>query len=218
MRFLGIDFGEKRIGLAISDPAGRLALPLTTLERRNDRSALRQIAEIAQREGVERLVLGVPAALAACSWWTLQRPYKGYEGTEARVLIPPGTGTGRILQILQRDGVIADARLARVYMIYKGEPKLQAGEYAFRGELTTAQVLGKLARGQTVGRTLTIIEGLTLEEIADQLAHQGFGRREVFLDLMRSPRLIADLDPDAPDLEGYLFPETYSFAVGAGEK
>ena len=63
MRFLGIDFGEKRIGLAISDPAGRLALPLTTLERRNDRSALRQIAEIARQEGVERLVLGEPVDL-----------------------------------------------------------------------------------------------------------------------------------------------------------
>jgi putative Holliday junction resolvase len=63
MRFLGIDFGEKRIGLAISDPAGRLAVPLTTLERRNDRSALRQIAEIARREGIERLVLGEPVDL-----------------------------------------------------------------------------------------------------------------------------------------------------------
>jgi len=63
MRFLGIDFGEKRIGLAISDPEGRLAVPLTTLERRNDRSALRQIAEIAQREGVGRLVLGEPVDL-----------------------------------------------------------------------------------------------------------------------------------------------------------
>jgi UPF0755 protein len=168
--------------------------------------------------GILLLLLLVPAALAAWSWWTLQRPYKGYEGPEAKVLIAPGTGTARILQILQRDGVIADARLARVYLIYKGEPKIQAGEYAFRGELTTAQVLGKLVRGQTVGRTLTIIEGLTLEEIAEQLAHQGFGRREVFLDLMRSPRLIAGLDPDAPDLEGYLFPETYSFAVGASER
>ncbi len=168
--------------------------------------------------GILLLLLLVPAALAAWSWWTLQRPYKGYEGPEQRVLIAPGTGTARILQILQRAGVIADARLARVYMIYKGEPKIQAGEYAFRGELTTAQVLGKLVRGQTVGRTLTIIEGLTLEEIADQLAQQRFGRREVFLDLMRSPRLIADLDPDAPDLEGYLFPETYSFAVGASER
>jgi putative Holliday junction resolvase len=63
MRFLGIDFGEKRIGLAISDPEGRLAVPLTTLERRNDRSALRQIAEIARREGVGRLVVGEPVDL-----------------------------------------------------------------------------------------------------------------------------------------------------------
>lgn len=60
MRSLGIDFGEKRIGLAISDPDGKLAVPLATLERRNDRSALRQIAEIARREGIERLVLGEP--------------------------------------------------------------------------------------------------------------------------------------------------------------
>lgn len=63
MRALGIDFGEKRIGLAISDPDGRFALPLTTLERRNDRAALRQIAEIARREGVGRLVLGEPKGL-----------------------------------------------------------------------------------------------------------------------------------------------------------
>jgi putative holliday junction resolvase len=63
MRTLGIDFGERRIGLAISDPEGRIALPLTTLERRNDRSAARAIAEIARREGVERLVLGEPVGL-----------------------------------------------------------------------------------------------------------------------------------------------------------
>jgi len=63
MRSLGIDFGEKRIGLAISDPEGRLAVPLTTLERRNDRSAVRAIEEIARREGVGRLVLGEPVGL-----------------------------------------------------------------------------------------------------------------------------------------------------------
>jgi putative Holliday junction resolvase len=63
MRSLGIDFGERRIGLAISDPEGRLAVPLTTLERRNDRSAVREIAEIARREEVGRLVLGEPVGL-----------------------------------------------------------------------------------------------------------------------------------------------------------
>ena len=63
MRSLGIDFGERRIGLAISDPDGRLAVPLTTFERRNDRSAVREIAAIARREGVGRLVLGEPVGL-----------------------------------------------------------------------------------------------------------------------------------------------------------
>lgn len=168
--------------------------------------------------GVLLLLLMVPAGLAVWSWWTLQRPYKGYEGPDRMVTIAPGTGTGRILQTLERDGVLADAKLARVYLIFEREPKIQAGQYRFRGPLTTAQVLRMLVKGQIVARTLTIIEGLTLEEIADQLARDGYGRREVFLDLMRSPRLIADLDPDAPDLEGYLFPETYSFALGTGER
>lgn len=63
MRTLGIDFGEQRIGLAISDPAGRLAVPLCTLERRDDRGAARQIARVALGEGVECLVLGEPLNL-----------------------------------------------------------------------------------------------------------------------------------------------------------
>ena len=63
LRALGIDFGERRIGLAISDPAGRLAVPLVTLERRTDRVAIAQIAEIAGREGVERLVVGEPVSV-----------------------------------------------------------------------------------------------------------------------------------------------------------
>lgn len=60
MRTLAIDFGEKRIGLAISDPEGTLAVPLVTLVRKNDRAAAQQIAEIARREGIASLVLGEP--------------------------------------------------------------------------------------------------------------------------------------------------------------
>jgi len=63
VRSLGIDFGSKRIGLAISDPEGRMAVPLTTLARRDTRSALREIAAIARREGVERFVVGEPVGL-----------------------------------------------------------------------------------------------------------------------------------------------------------
>ena len=63
-----------------------------------------------------------------------------------------------------------------------------------------------------------LVEGMTLDETADKLADSKLGRREVLLDLMRSPELIADLDQEAKDLEGYLLPETYSFAPKTEEK
>lgn len=63
LRALGIDFGEKRIGLAVSDAEGRWAMPLTTLERRTDRQAAHQIADLARHEGVCLLVIGEPLGL-----------------------------------------------------------------------------------------------------------------------------------------------------------
>jgi putative Holliday junction resolvase len=59
-RALGIDFGERRIGLALSDPDGRIALPLDTLLRTDDRSAVRRIVEVARDNDVGRLVIGEP--------------------------------------------------------------------------------------------------------------------------------------------------------------
>lgn len=59
-RCLGIDFGERRIGLAISDERNRVAVPLTVLERRNDDDAVTEIRDLAARENVARLVLGDP--------------------------------------------------------------------------------------------------------------------------------------------------------------
>jgi putative pre-16S rRNA nuclease len=63
MKTLGIDFGEKRIGLAISDEGGRVAVPLTTLERTTDRRAVGRIAALAREEGVALLILGEPRNL-----------------------------------------------------------------------------------------------------------------------------------------------------------
>lgn len=62
-RALGVDLGEKRIGLALSDPRGRIAVPLPTLRRIDDRSAVRSIVRIVGEEGVERLYVGEPRTL-----------------------------------------------------------------------------------------------------------------------------------------------------------
>ena len=60
MRALGIDFGERRIGLAVSDAEGRLAVPLGVIARRTDRQAAYAIAALAREEEVEVIVLGEP--------------------------------------------------------------------------------------------------------------------------------------------------------------
>lgn len=60
---MSIDFGEKRIGLAISDPDGRVAIPFQTITRRSDEQAAAAIAAIAAQEGIERLVVGLPRTL-----------------------------------------------------------------------------------------------------------------------------------------------------------
>lgn len=62
-RLLGIDYGTKRIGIALTDPEGRLAVPWGAVRRRDDRSAVRQIAALAEREGVTAFVVGEPRRL-----------------------------------------------------------------------------------------------------------------------------------------------------------
>jgi putative Holliday junction resolvase len=62
MRALGIDFGEKRIGLALSDADGRFALPWKVIERQTDRRAIHRIADLARQEGVTLLAVGEPLA------------------------------------------------------------------------------------------------------------------------------------------------------------
>ncbi len=57
IRWLAIDFGERRIGLAISDPDGQLALPLETHQRRDDRSAARFIGRLVKANGLSGLLL-----------------------------------------------------------------------------------------------------------------------------------------------------------------
>ena len=65
MRILGIDFGERRIGLALSDPTGTIASPLPTLARRaGKRPPIKALAEIAAENDVEAIVMGLPLSLA----------------------------------------------------------------------------------------------------------------------------------------------------------
>jgi putative Holliday junction resolvase len=60
MRTLAIDYGTKRIGLALSDPTGTLARPLAFLPTKGDAKLAREIAALAQKEQVALILLGLP--------------------------------------------------------------------------------------------------------------------------------------------------------------
>ncbi|HTS11743.1 MAG TPA: Holliday junction resolvase RuvX [Candidatus Limnocylindrales bacterium] len=59
-RILAIDYGRKRIGMALSDEAGVTARPLETLERVNRRSDLERIREVCRKQSVARIIVGHP--------------------------------------------------------------------------------------------------------------------------------------------------------------
>ncbi len=62
MKHLGIDFGLKRVGLAVSDPDETMAFPLGVLTRTTREKLFADLREILEREGVERIVIGMPRA------------------------------------------------------------------------------------------------------------------------------------------------------------
>jgi UPF0755 protein len=140
----------------------------------------------------------------------VQLPYRGYSIDAQEVEIPAGAGTRAIGQRLVDAGVIRDAMTYRVALWLSGDArKLKAGEYRFDRPMTPADVLGKIARGEVDLVNVTFREGLTIPEMAIIFESQGLGPAGEFRAAAENTSLVADLDPKATDLEGYLFPETY---------
>ena len=64
MRVLALDFGERRIGVALSDPTGMLASPLTTLTRGRGGSDVEMVLRLAAENDVAEIVVGMPVSLS----------------------------------------------------------------------------------------------------------------------------------------------------------
>ena len=165
---------------------------------------------------VALLVGGLAAYGATRLYERTDDPYRGYGGAEVFVDIAPGTSTAGIGRQLVDAGVVADQRTFRIALWRSGRDRLlQAGEYRFTNPASALDVIDVLARGQVVLRTVTFAEGLTRWEMAEVFGRSEFGVTEEFLAASERADLITDLDPEATDLEGYLFPETYALPRGA---
>lgn len=143
-------------------------------------------------------------------YFTLTRPYIPDRSFPVTIEIPPGTSLPAIARILQREGLIRWDWSMRLWVRFRpGQATLRYGRYRFDMPLSLPRIIEKLERGSVELLKITIREGLTRHEIADTLAQMLPFRREDFLEATANGRLVADIDPTAPDLEGYLFPDTY---------
>src|ERR1043165_5780538 len=138
------------------------------------------------------------------------------------VEIARGSSPDEIISKLNDLGVIRRGWLLRLYVRFSGTgSRMKAGEYRFPSPISPLGVLRKLEEGEQRLNRLTIVEGWTRWDIAAQLARipeLKLQSPEEALALMDDTSLIRDLDPNAKNLEGYLFPDTYSFPPDSDAK
>jgi peptidoglycan lytic transglycosylase G len=158
-------------------------------------------------------VVGGAVLIGTVLWTRITEPYKGYAASEQFVEIQPGSSAVDIRRGLVSAGIIRDDLTARAALSWTRQAsRLKAGEYHFDRPMSAVDVIGKIARGDVYTRRLTFREGLTIAEMADVYAENGFGEAAAFVRAANDATLIRDLDPGARDLEGYLFPETYTLS------
>jgi UPF0755 protein len=174
------------------------------------------------RRGLLLLLAAVVLAAAAAWWWLdarLARPFGTFPAGGVFVEVPAGAGPAAIGQRLAAAGVVADARTFRIAARLSGaDRRLQAGEYHFQKAAAPRDVVARLVAGDVYTRPVTFPEGLTVAQFAEIFEQAGLGARADFAAAARDPSPVAGLDPQAPDLEGYLFPDTYPLARRAAAR
>jgi UPF0755 protein len=158
---------------------------------------------------------------AGGGWWWLQsrlaQPYRGFSTPDVFVELPPGSSVSGIAARLAAKGVVTDPLTFRLAARVSGvERKLQAGEYRFAEAASALDVVRRIADGDVFVQPLTFPEGKTIREMSEIFEATGLGTAADFRLAAEDTSLVADLDPSARSLEGYLFPDTYALARGSG--
>jgi UPF0755 protein len=159
-------------------------------------------------------VLFVILALACAAgwlWYSLKTPYANFQPPGVFVDIPKGASKRTISRLLAEQGVIRNGSAFEALCRYRSRRTLEAGEYYFDHPQNAFAVFDTIASGRVYEISVTIPEGFNTFQIADLMESKGFTTREKFLSASADPSPIKDLVPDAPSLEGFLFPATYQF-------
>jgi UPF0755 protein len=158
----------------------------------------------------------------AKSWWqTNSAPVAAAKAAKVlTVTIPNGTSTQEIGEILAQGGVIRSTKAWQLWHRWQGFQNKtggpQAGTYSLSTGDSLPQVAQKLWTGEVVTKSFTIPEGWSLRQMAAYFEQQGYFSAQDFIAATRSIPVQAHpwLPANLPNLEGFLYPDTYQLIAG----
>lgn len=148
------------------------------------------------------------------------KPVDASDDTAVMVDIPEGSYTASIAQTL------SDADLIRNPMIFRIQSRLRgkdgtyvAGTYELNKAMSMTEIMDKIASGDTAGLHFQILDGMTIDKVADQLEEEGVVNKEDFYHEVESGSFdypfMSLLPEGATRLEGFLYPDTYTLKPDA---
>jgi len=168
--------------------------------------------------GLKKIVEAVLIALIIVNLWladyatrTMNSVSPASQGKQT-LMIEKGSSPMAVARILKDNQLIRRSFTFRlIYSLYYYPQSLKAGEYQFSLPVSQKKIMLDLVAGRVVLHALTVPEGLTYLEVAGLLAAKNYPFSGSFARACQQTQLISDLDPEARNLEGYLYPETYYF-------
>jgi len=156
--------------------------------------------------------------ISSLSYWfysSLNTPHE-HDKASQFIIIEKGSTPAGIIAKLAEEGVLNSPFATQTYLkLLSNAENLQAGEYQFPSPITPLQVLKELENGEVRTIKLTIPEGFTRFDISKRIAEKfpqnpPVDDKQILL-LMEDASLLNDIVPNAENLEGYMYPSTYSF-------
>ena len=147
--------------------------------------------------------------------WEMDQPAPAT--APVRVEVPAGSALRSVLQQLQRQGAVRQARLVTLYLrLHRVAVRVQAGTYEIAPHASARSILDQLSAGRVVLEALTVVEGWTFSQLRHALdmdptiAHSLQG--------MSDAELMKALGHEGQAAEGRFFPDTYRFAAGTSDR
>lgn len=129
--------------------------------------------------------------------------------------IAAGSTAREILTQLHAEELLPSVFAGRIYLKTRASGQsLYYGHYRFPTASRPVDVLETILQGAVKMFTVTVVEGSDLATIGEQFSGLGLGTEDEWLEFGQRVEWISDLVTNAPSLEGFLFPDTYRFAVG----